>query len=83
MTDLKDLKIADLRRLAVAPGDRLILQTEVPLSQAQHAALINAWKAWTAPLVVPLLVLPRDFKITAVSAEDLERAGQVAELSHG
>ena len=80
---MPDFPIKDLRRADIRPGDRMVLQTELRLTQEQHAALQQAWRAWTAPLVIPLLVLPLGFKLTQV--RDLEAAAQKAslEVPHG
>lgn len=73
------LKPQDLFRVQVRPGDRFVLNTRVPLSRDQHAAVVNAWRAWTAPLVIPLLVLPEGMRLSLISGTEIA-ADQVAAL---
>lgn len=58
--------VTDAQRLALRPGDRLVIRVADRLSRADASALMSAVRAWAGP-DVPILILHNGTVLDVVS----------------
>ena len=62
----------EIARLRLEPGDKLIVRHSTPLSDAHREYVMHALERW-AGADFPVLLVPADFELTIVTAEEGDR----------
>ena len=64
-------EVVEVQRLALQPGDRLVVRTNWPELSQQQAYEIRREIGKVVGGNVPVLILPRDWSVEVVSEEDI------------